>query len=137
LILLDLTYQFIACKVKTRGEPPHPIPSLCFARVMIVIVEESEKVWLVEEWLDIDDSERPFTKYINNCFASPCLPEMAPHRAQETAGFLVFAQHAQWEKTNWIAFTSNYQGVSNILTDPQITTNPYVGLAFLFSSSPY
>jgi hypothetical protein len=44
-ILLDLTYKFIACKVKTRGEPPpsHPIPSLYFARVMIAIVEGSEK----------------------------------------------------------------------------------------------
>jgi hypothetical protein len=136
-ILLDLTYQFIAREVKTRGEPPHQIPSLRFARAMIAIVEESEKVWLVEEWLDVDDSERPFTKYIDNRFASPCLPETAPHKAQETAKFLVFAQHVQWEKTNWIAFTSDYQGVGNILTDPQITTHPYVGPAFLFSSSPY
>ena len=42
-ILLDLIYQFIACKVKIRGEPPHAIPSLCFARVLITIIKESEK----------------------------------------------------------------------------------------------
>ena len=140
-ILLDFTYQFIAREVKTRGEPPPscPIPSLRFARAMIAIVEgsEKEKVWLVEEWLDVDDSKRPFTKYIDNRFASPCLPETAPLKAHQTAAFLVFAQHVQWEKTKWIAFTSDYQGVGNILTDPQITTDPYVMPAFVSSILPY
>jgi hypothetical protein len=87
---------------------------------MIAIVEglEKEKVWLVEEWLNVDDSKCPFTKYIDNCFASPCLPETAPLKAHQTAPFLVFAQHVQWEKTKWTAFTSNYQSIGNILTDP-------------------
>lgn len=136
-ILLDFTYQFIAREVKTRGEPPRPIPSLRFARAMIAVVHKSEKVWLIEEWLDVDDSERPFIKYIDNRFASPCVSETAPVKARETADFLVFAQHVQWEKTKGVAFTSDYQGVGNILTDPQITTNPYVMLAFLFSIVPY
>jgi hypothetical protein len=132
-ILLDLTYQFIAREVKTRGKAPRPIPYLRWARAMIAIVKDSEKVWLIEEWLDIDDRERPFAKYIDNRFANPCIPEMAPPKARETADFLVFAQHVQWEKTQFIAFTSDYQGVGDILTDPQITTNPYVVPDFSFN----
>ena len=106
---------------------------------MIVIIEglEKEKVWLVEEWLDVDNSKHPFTKYIDNRFASPCLPEMAPLKAHQTAAFLVFTQHVQWEKTKWIAFTSDYQGIGNILTDPQITTDLYVMPAFVSSILPY
>jgi hypothetical protein len=60
---------------------------------MITIVKDSEKVWLIEEWLNIDDCEHPFAKYINNHFVNLCIPEMAPLKAQETADFLVFAQH--------------------------------------------
>jgi hypothetical protein len=106
---------------------------------MIAIIEgsEKEKVWLVEEWLNIDNSKCLFTKYINNRFASLCLPEMAPLKAHQTAAFLVFAQHMQWEKTKWIAFTSDYQSIGNILTDPQITTDPYVMPAFISSILPY
>jgi len=132
-ILLDLTYQFIAHKVKTRGKVPHPIPYLCWERAMITIVKDSEKVWLIEEWLDIDNHKRPFAKYIDNHFVNPCIPEMVPPKAWETTDFLVFAQHVQWEKTQFIAFMSDYQGISDILTDPQITTNPYVMSDFSFN----
>jgi len=37
---LELDAQFVARKVKTRGEPPYPIPTLRFTRVMIAHVHD-------------------------------------------------------------------------------------------------
>jgi hypothetical protein len=95
---------------------------------MIAIVQDSsiEKAFLVEEWIDTNNGERPFIKYIDNRFPQPCVSLSAPPKACETADFLVFAQHVQWEKSLLSAFTSDYQGVGKLLTDPQITSNPYV-----------
>ena len=83
-----------------------------------------EKAFLVEEWIESDDRERPFTKYINNQFPQSCVTPSAPSKAHEIADFLVFCQHVQWEKTRFAAFISDYQGTGDLLTDPQITSNP-------------
>lgn len=124
-ILLDLTYQFVNREIEKRGDPPLPIPKLRFPRSMIAIVQDSsmEKVFLIEEWFDLDD-EHPFNKYLDNRLPQHCLPDTATHKAHEIAKFLVFAQHVQWEKTGGLVFTSDYQGAGDILTDPQITSNP-------------
>lgn len=124
-ILLDLTYQFTNREVKKRGEPPLPILSLRFTCSMIAIVQDSskEKVFLVEEWFDLVGGP-PFYKYLDNRFLEPSVPPTAHPKAHQVADFLAFAQHVQWEKTCNLAFTSDYQGTGDILTDPQITSNP-------------
>lgn len=131
-ILLDLTYQFVAHETKTRGEPPLPIPELRFTHVMIAIVQETstEKAFLIEEWIDTDEKDYPFTKYIDNRVPAPCNPFSSPPRVHSIADFLSFAQHVQWVKSQFCAFTSDYQGAGNLLTDPQITSNPSVCFYF-------
>ena len=125
-LLLDFTYQFINREVEGRGGLSRPIPELRFTRSMIAIVREStmEKAFLIEEWLDPDDGECPFVKYLGNRFLEPCVPLTAPPRTHEIAEFLSFAQHIQWQKTGGLAFTSDYQGAGGVLTDPEITSNP-------------
>jgi hypothetical protein len=93
---------------------------------MIAVVKGEEKVFLVEEWIHTDEVNRQFLKYINNRLPISCLSITASSTAVSTAEFLTFAQHVQWQKTNFAAFTSDYQGAADILTDPQITSNPYV-----------
>jgi hypothetical protein len=78
-------------------------------------------VFLIEEWITSDDNEHPFIKYVGNRFPASCVPSMAHHDAHDIA---IFAQHVQWMKTGHLAFTSDYQGAGNILTDPQVTSNP-------------
>jgi len=58
-ILLDLTYQFVAHKVKTRGQLPYPILMLRFTRVMIALIHNlpAPKAFLVEEWISTDDGD--------------------------------------------------------------------------------
>ena len=125
-LLLDLTYQFVDCEAEGRGDLSRPIPKLRFTRSMIAIVREStmEKAFLIKEWLDPDDEERPFVKYLGNRFPEPCVPLTAPLGAHEIAEFLSFAQHVQWEKSSGLVFTSDYQGAGDVLTDPVITSNP-------------
>jgi hypothetical protein len=132
-ILLDLTYQFIARECETRGQPALPIPELRFTRALIAVVQSAfgdpDKAFLVEEWIDTDETDktdRQFTKYINNRFPESCVPPSVPYTVHQKAAFLAFAQHVQWEKTQHSAFTSDYQGAGHLLTDPQITSNPYV-----------
>lgn len=58
-ILLNLTYQFVAWEIKSRGEPPYSIPTLRFTRVMIALVCDIsvQKAFLVEEWINTDDGD--------------------------------------------------------------------------------
>lgn len=132
-ILLDLTYQFVDREVKKRGKPPLPIPELHFPCTMIAIVRQysKEKVFLIEEWFNLDSGDQ-FDKYLGNCFPESSLSHTASPKAHEIAAFLLFAQHVQWEKTRALAFTSDYQGAGDILTDPQITSNPSVLPIFCF-----
>ena len=126
-LLLDLTFKFVAREIEKKGRSPaQPIPELRFTNAMIAIVHGAEKVFLVEEWIHTDEGNCQFIKYINNRLPTPCVPPLAPSSAFSRAEFLVFAQHVQWQKTDLAAFTSDYQGASKVLTDPQITSNPYV-----------
>lgn len=130
-ILMDLTYQFIAREVKTRGQPPHPIPMLRFTRAMIAVVRDlpTPKAFLVEEWINTDGDDHQFIKYLNNRVPHH-ISDLAPQppKAREITDFLIFVQHVQWMKSQYLAFTSDYQGAGNLLTDPQITSNPYASL---------
>jgi hypothetical protein len=134
-ILMDLTYQFVAREVNTRGDLPYPIPKLRFTRVMIAVVQNlpAPKAFLVEEWINMDDRNNRFTKYLNNRVPhhTPDLVSQAP-KAREITEFLIFAQHVQWKKTQHLAFTADYQGAGDVLTDPQIMSNPYASLAPLY-----
>ncbi len=136
-ILLDLTYQFVNREVMKKGQPSHRIPVLRFARSMIAVVRENsmEKVFLVEEWLNQGDhSGHKFLKYVGNHFPQSCLDPTDPPEAHNVAEFLIFAQHVQWVKTGGRAFTSDYQGAGDVLTDPQITSNPCVLPVFRFKA---
>jgi len=125
-ILLDLTYKFVEHEIKLRGKPKYPIPQLRYARAMVAIVQglPMEKAYLVEEWIETDEDERRYIKYINNRFPTSIVPFSAPQKAHDIASFLVFSQHLQWQKTKLGAFVSDYQGAGRLLTDPQITANP-------------
>src|SRR5258708_31179223 len=46
----------------------------------------------------------------------PCIPFSSLPRVHDIADFLAFAQHVQWTKSHFSAFTSDYQGVGNLLT---------------------
>lgn len=125
-LLLDLTYQFVVREIERIGEPPCPIPTLRFTQSMIGLIREPsmEKAFLIEEWITVDDSEHPFIKYLGNRFPESCVPPTAHPKAHKIAEFLVFAQHVQWEKSGGLVYTSDYQGAGDVLTDPQITSNP-------------
>ena len=127
-MLLDLTYKFVGRETNTRGPPPQPIPELRYTRTMVAVVQDSkdEKAFYIEEWIDTDEGDRQFVKYLNNRLPVSCLSIFAPPQAYNIAEFLIFAQHVQWQKTNLAVFTSDYQGAGRLLTDPQITSNPYV-----------
>jgi Alpha-kinase family len=135
--LLDLTYKFVDREVRSKGKPKLPIPALHFTRGLIAIVQSSsvEKAFLVEELIDLGDAH-PFIKYLDNRFPISRVPLSAPPDTQNIADFLVFAQHVQWEKTQHSVFTSDYQGAGDLLTDPQITSNPYVHPIFGIIHSP-
>src|SRR5713226_9401352 len=62
---------------------------------------------------------------------TPCIPFSSSPRVHDIADFLAFAQHVQWTKSHFSAFTSDYQGAGNLLTDPQITSNPFVSISKL------
>ena len=106
---------------------------------MVAIVQgiANEKAYLVEEWIHTDegDGDCQFYKYINNRYPTSALPTSAPQKAHDIASFLLFTQHVQWEKTGRRAFVSDYQGGGQLLTDPQITTNPCVLQPCLFQPS--
>jgi len=129
LILLDMTYQFVAHKIVKRGEPPRPIPELRYTRAMVAIIQgDSEKAFIMEELIYSDDGEGEpqFRKYIDNRTPKSLLNIWDPAKAHDITYFLLFSQHFQWQKTHVGAFVLDYQGASGLLTDLQITSNPYI-----------
>lgn len=107
-ILLDLTYKFIEVAVEEYGEPFGGIPKLRFVRTMLAKDTQSNKHFLVEEWLE---ESFGFIKYINNGHPVSCVQADAPKEAHQIAEFLCFAQHVQYNQTNGLAYTSDYQGL--------------------------
>jgi hypothetical protein len=112
-ILLDLTYEFIK-DLEEEGLRHFPgiIPKLRFVEAALVECDTG-KCFLIEEW--INTSKAPFTKYINNARAVSCIPQRAPEELQNIAKFLCFSQHVQYQVTSGTLFTSDYQGMSQIL----------------------
>lgn len=106
-ILLDLTYQWIEECTEDCGDFPGTILELRFVNAAAA-EHGMDKIFLIEEW--IDTHEAPFTKYINNARAVPCVPWNAPEEVQNIANFLCFAQHVQYDVTGTLMFTSDYQG---------------------------
>lgn len=127
VILLDLTYAFIKDFESEHGDFLGNIPHLRFVEAAIAEgeIQKKLKYFLIEEW--IDTSKAPFTKYINNGLPVSCVPPSAPTKVKNIAEFLCFAQHVQFQVTNGLVYTSDYQGMSiNIvdfvlqLTEPRI-----------------
>ncbi|KAG0696555.1 hypothetical protein DFH29DRAFT_778806, partial [Suillus ampliporus] len=62
-----------------------------------------------------------FTKFIHNKDFGPSLDE--DQYGYDLAVFLALTQHVQYAKTEGLAFISNYQGSTELLTEIQILTH--------------
>jgi hypothetical protein len=60
---------------------------------MVAVIQgtKEEKVFLVKEWINTNERDYPFVKYINNCFPIPYLSITAPFTTWARVEFLVFA----------------------------------------------
>ncbi|KAF5366064.1 hypothetical protein D9757_012396 [Collybiopsis confluens] len=123
--LLKEVYTFMSST--NAGQPAFEVPELRFVNAALAIAQnDTSDTFLVEELID----DRPFVKYINNNSAKP--RKLANPAQARIARFLCFAQHVQWNKTKGLAYTSDFQGSGNLLTDPQIITRPTIALEPLF-----
>ncbi|KAF9447703.1 hypothetical protein P691DRAFT_608972, partial [Macrolepiota fuliginosa MF-IS2] len=135
--LLHLAYSFIWSQVSKQQEVlPWPIPRLRMVNGFICksLKEISSapgigatshcSAYLIEE--HIGEAEHPFMKYINNSRAVPLVTERHPR--YNTTIFLCFMQHVQYIYTERRVFISDFQGGETLLTDPQIITNPTLGI---------
>ncbi|KAG1845715.1 hypothetical protein DFJ58DRAFT_664192, partial [Suillus subalutaceus] len=121
--LLDLTYAFINCCVATSSNPPpfeiprlhfiHARLALSFLPGQMVIAKPGAKpcsmcaAFLLEEL--IPGGQDTFVNFIHNM---DCDPLLDPGEDRyNTALFLAFTQHVQYEKTGGLVYISNYQGV--------------------------
>lgn len=111
-ILLNLAYSFIE-DFEDREDFPGTIPKLQFVEAAMAEACGEEKIFLIEEW--INTSEAPFIKYINNGCAVSCIPQTASEDIKNIAKFLCFAQHVQYKFTSGSMFTSDYQGMSQMV----------------------
>ncbi|KAG0706908.1 hypothetical protein DFH29DRAFT_995495 [Suillus ampliporus] len=132
--LLTFSYKYIDHCVSNASEPPpFHIPRLRFVKAGLALshdqVQPGHKSksltrmpragYLVEELITDD-----FLKYIHNM---DCNPMLDPYKVgYEIAAFLACTQHIQYAKTGGLAFISDYQGGSEILSDPQVLTHPLV-----------
>ena len=111
-ILLNLAYSFIE-DFEDREDFPGTIPKLQFVEAAMAEACGEEKIFLIEEW--INTSEAPFIKYINNGCAVSCIPQTTSEDIKNIAKFLCFAQHVQYKFTSGSMFTSDYQGMSQMV----------------------
>ncbi|KAG2335884.1 hypothetical protein BDR05DRAFT_1018043 [Suillus weaverae] len=83
--------------------------------------------YLVEEL--IEGGSDTFLKFIHNMDSNPLLDE--DDYCYKVALFFAFTQHVQYVKMGGLAFILDYQdiliGSTELLTDPQILTDPSVG----------
>ncbi|KAG9311681.1 hypothetical protein JVU11DRAFT_7918 [Chiua virens] len=138
--LLSMTYTFVDCALAASDRPPiFDIPRLRFVEAGLALgyantsggggprsvsckAGSVSTAYLVEEL--IPDAEL-FVKFIHN---GSCLPLIEPGEPEyNVAEFLAFTQHVQYVKTGGLAYISDYQGSTSLLTDPQILTHPSVG----------
>jgi Alpha-kinase family len=120
--LLTYAYNFIRSTIRKRGEePPMPIPSLRFVYAVLAYAQKSldtsgtsssrqssshRAVYLLEELLPLD--KKRFIKYIHNGDAIPNVPP--GEDGYETASFLSFIQHVQYQFTGGNVYISDFQG---------------------------
>ncbi|KAG1790000.1 uncharacterized protein HD556DRAFT_1446572 [Suillus plorans] len=137
--LLQLTYAFIDhCIASSEEPPPFDIPRVRFVDAGLAIsysqrdskpTKAGSKTgsscvgYLVEEL--IEGGPDVFMKFIHNMDSNPLLDH--DDYGYEVASFFSFTQHVQYVKTGGLAFISDYQGSTELLTDPQILTDPSVG----------
>ncbi|KAG1740962.1 hypothetical protein EDB19DRAFT_1974957 [Suillus lakei] len=137
--LLQLTYAFIdRCIASSDEPPPFSIPRVRFvdAGLAFSYSQRDSKPtrmgskpgstcagYLVEEL--IEGGSDTFLKFIHNMDSNPLLDE--DDYRNKVASFFAFTQHVQYVKTGGLAFISDYQGSTELLTDPQILTDPSVG----------
>jgi hypothetical protein len=104
---MGLVYDHIDNYTRLHGPAPLTIPSMHFVKSALAIAEDTHDTFLLEE--AIDDTMGAFIKYIGNGSAQPYnfLQGDAIHKAK----FLSFAQHLQYQKTDRLAFVSDFQGM--------------------------
>lgn len=152
--LLDFTYEYIDhCINAAPTLPSFPIPRVRFVEAGIALAFSrhssntqgtSEQapmadikagmfsaVYLLEERVTSGTpNDQTFVKFIHNKDYGPSLDE--DEYGYDLAVFLSFTQHIQYEKTEGLAFISDYQGSTELLTDPQILTHRYVHFQLLW-----
>ncbi|KAG2064796.1 hypothetical protein BDR04DRAFT_1034344 [Suillus decipiens] len=90
-------------------------------------------VYLLEEQvMSGTPNDQTFTKFIHNKDYRPSLNE--DEYSYDLAIFLSFTQHIQYEKTEGLAFISDYQGSTELLTNLQILTHHLVNEGIDFFS---
>ncbi|KAG1785331.1 uncharacterized protein HD556DRAFT_1250036 [Suillus plorans] len=143
--LLNFTYEYIDHCVNAAPSPPSfQIPRVRFVDAGIALAfshhssntQATSKqapmadvkagmfsaVYLLEERVTSDTpDDQTFTKFIHNKDYGPSLDE--DEYGYDLAVFLAFTQHIQYAKTEGLAFISDYQGSTELLTDPQILTH--------------
>ncbi|KIO08033.1 hypothetical protein M404DRAFT_135048 [Pisolithus tinctorius Marx 270] len=138
--LLQMTYEYINLAIRDAADISIPvwianIPHLHFVEAGLALIYSTTSkgpststgsvvaAYLLEEKIECGDSK--FTKFIHNVQYSSLLEP--DHDAFHIAEFLVFTQHIQYMKTDSLAYISDYQGNTTLLTDPQILTHLSVG----------
>ncbi|KAF7345839.1 hypothetical protein MVEN_01605600 [Mycena venus] len=124
--MIDIVYKYIAVQEKTVGKPAFQVPEMQFVRAGLAICQNDTKdPYLVEEWID-----GRFVKYIHNRSGRPRQFDDAKYDLQ--ARFLSFCQHVQFVKTDKAAYVSDFQGGLELLTDPQIISDPELNINAIF-----
>ncbi|KAG1780220.1 hypothetical protein EV702DRAFT_1043073 [Suillus placidus] len=119
--LLKLTYDFIDHSIASSPQPP-PFAVPRGGSKPGAKTGSTRAVFLLEELIEGGDDM--FVKFIHNMDTNPLLDEL--DYGYDMAEFFVFTQHVQYVKTGKLAFISDYQGSTVLITDPQILTHPSV-----------
>ncbi|KAJ4466609.1 hypothetical protein C8J55DRAFT_408662, partial [Lentinula edodes] len=99
---------------------PLPIYNLSFVAAALASgsgVTAKPVVYIIKDRIPGD-----WQKYIVNSTAIPLISKDDPEYYR--ALFMSFIQHVQFEKTDGLAFISDWQGVGNLLSDLQLMTHP-------------
>ncbi|KAF7361004.1 hypothetical protein MSAN_01130600 [Mycena sanguinolenta] len=124
--MMDIVYRYIKIQEPDVGTPPFHVPVMRFVRGGLAICQnETKETYLVEEWIDGE-----FVKYIHNRSGQPHHFQNGEYDLR--ARFLSFCQHVQFYKTDKAAYVSDFQGGLELLTDPQIISDPDLGITPLF-----
>ncbi|KAJ7079724.1 hypothetical protein B0H15DRAFT_787654 [Mycena belliarum] len=121
--MMNMVYKYMEGREKSVGKPVFEVPKMRFVHAGLAIAQtEARDTFMVEEWID-PECEGEFVKYIHNSSGQPRRFNNAKYDSR--AQFLSFCQHVQYFKTDKAAYISDFQGGLNLLTDPQIISDPY------------